>query len=174
MNKVTIVVDMQNDFLDSKVLGNAETSAIVAPVYLKIEAAANNNDFVVFTRDTHDDNYLATTEGKKLPVPHCIEGTYGHEIAETLFLSDGLNYTVLDKNTFGTFNWDCLGDDLDEIELCGVCTDICVVTNALILKTMFPNVNIIVDANACAGTSVERHNAALEVMKSCQIEVIGG
>ena len=165
--KTLIVVDMQNDFIDGA-LGTKEAHAIVPHVKKKIEEYINRGDDIIFTRDTHSANYLTTNEGKNLPVAHCINGTYGWLIADEVNYPE---YRHINKKTFGYTLWDYEGD-FEEIELVGLCTDICVVSNALILKAMYPEVNITVDASCCAGVTPEKHKAALEVMKSCQINVI--
>lgn len=169
--KTLIVVDMQNDFVTGS-LGTKEAVAIVPNVKKKIEEYFSNGDEIIFTRDTHYDvDYLDTQEGKKLPVEHCIYASNGWEIVDGLEVGD---CKYIDKQSFGTLEWEDFALDLDEeIELVGVCTDICVVSNALILKAMFPELKITVDASCCAGTTPERHKDALETMKSCQIDVIG-
>ena len=170
MKKTLIVVDMQNDFIDGA-LGTEEAQAIVSKVAEKIDEYESHNGNIIFTRDTHFDNYLETSEGKNLPVKHCIEGTYGWCIHDDLFDTD---YLHIDKKTFGYKDWDLWIDkDNESIELIGLCTDICVVSNALILKATFPEIDIIVDASCCAGVNPESHKAALETMKMCQIKVIG-
>lgn len=173
MNKILIVVDMQNDFIDG-VLGSEEAKAIVPKVKKKILEYQKNGDDIIFTRDTHGKCYLNTPEGKKLPIPHCIKGTHGWNIGLEITPN---NYKIIDKVTFGYISWK---DELDydypytrEIELCGLDSDICVITNALILKTLYPETEITVDASCCAGSTPEKHKAAVEVMKSCQINVIG-
>lgn len=168
MKKTLIVIDMQNDFIDGS-LGTKEAQAIVPNVKKKILEYRDRGDRILFTRDTHDADYLNTPEGKILPVEHCIRGTHGWEIAEGLE-TDGADY--IDKPTFGWTHWK-ERTLTDTIELVGLCTDICVVSNALILKATFPEAEIIVDADCCAGVTPEKHRAALEVMKSCQIEVTG-
>ena len=132
----------------------------------------NNGEEIIFTRDTHYSNYLDTQEGKNLPVEHCINGTVGWNVLEGL---ETPNCHYVDKNTFGWDQWkETLGKfNFDEVELIGVCTDICVVSNALLIKALFPETKITVDASCCAGVTPEKHKAALEVMKSCQINVIG-
>ena len=169
--KTLIVVDMQNDFISGS-LGSKEAQAIVPNVKRKIEEYRNRGDMIIFTRDTHFSNYLKTNEGKHLPVEHCIKNTYGWQIADELEV-DGSD--IVDKPTFSYIYWDShIGfEEAEEIELIGLCTDICVVSNALLLKALFPNANIIVDASCCAGVTPEKHKAALEIMKSCQINVIG-
>ncbi|MEY8524439.1 cysteine hydrolase [bacterium 1XD8-76] len=167
MKKTLIVVDMQNDFIDGS-LGTKEAQAIVGNVKKKIGEYQARGDEIIFTRDTHRENYLDTSEGKKLPVEHCICGTKGWEIAEGLEVPGSI---CIDKPTFGWTHWN--DRNFEEIELVGLCTDICVVSNALILKAMFPETEITVDASCCAGVTRETHEAALQTMKMCQIRVIG-
>ena len=183
--KALIIVDMQNDFIDGA-LGTPEAQVIVPNVVNKLKAHKHTDTVVLFTKDTHHENYLNTSEGMKLPVEHCIEGTQGWSIAKPFaseFKADGymtyssgtvINGRVL-KPTFGSYDLlNVLDDiDLDEIELCGVCTDICVISNAIMIKNYYPDVKVTVDASCCAGVTPEKHAAALEVMKSCQIDVIG-
>lgn len=180
MNRILIVVDVQNDFIDGA-LGSNEAKAILPKVKEKIERYIQQGDAVVFTRDTHlDETYFSSAEGKKLPIKHCVKGTAGWQIGlETI---PG-TYEVVDKGTFGYFSWQHIldkyvyveGDGTRVIELCGLDTDICVITNALIIKTLYPypDVEVTVDASCCAGSTPDKHTAALEVMKSCQINVIG-
>ena len=183
--KALIIVDMQNDFIDGA-LGTPEAQAIVPNVVNKLKAHQHTDTVVLFTKDTHHENYLNTSEGRNLPVEHCIEGTQGWSIAKPIhdeFKNDGyVTYssgTVIKgrvlKPTFGSYDLlNVLDDiDIDEIELCGVCTDICVISNAIMIKNFFPDVRVTVDASCCAGVTPEKHAAALEVMKSCQIDVIG-
>ena len=165
--KTLIVVDMQNDFIDGS-LGTKEAQAIVPNVKKKIQEYKNRGDEIIFTRDTHQSDYLDTPEGKKLPVVHCIEGTKGWQIADCLEV-EGCTY--IDKPTFGWTHWN--ERTFQEIEMVGLCTDICVVSNALILKATFPSVEITVDASCCAGVTPQTHLAALETMKMCQILVTG-
>ena len=167
MRRTLVVVDMQKDFIDGA-LGTKEAVAIVENVKKKIEAYKANGDEIIFTRDTHQENYLETNEGKHLPVAHCIEGTDGWKIGEGLEV-DGALY--IDKPTFGYMNWKEY--DLEEVEIIGLCTDICVVSNALIIKATFPEIKVTVDAGCCAGVTPESHKAALLTMKMCQVEVIG-
>jgi len=194
MAKTLIVIDMQNDFIDGA-LGTPEAQAIVPNVKKKIEEYKTRGDKVVFTRDTHDENYLSTMEGKFLPVKHCIKDTHGWEISKEIDTSTADCFTadcIIDKPNFGYVGWvdylstfncveneeDWLGSYLIEeypeaIELVGLCTDICVVSNALILKAIYPEVDITVDASCCAGVTPESHKAALTTMKMCQVNVIG-
>ncbi len=166
MKKTLIVVDMQNDFIDMA-LGTPEAVAIVPKVKEKILQYTKNGDEVIFTRDTHFENYLQTAEGKKLPVPHCIKGTKGWEIAEGLYV-DGCK--IIDKPNFGWPNWK--DEVLEDVELIGLCTDICVVSNALIIKATFPDATVKVDSNCCAGVTVATHEAALKTMAMCQIDIL--
>ncbi len=166
MKKTLIVVDMQNDFITGP-LGTKEAQAIAGNVKKKIEEYAARKDEIIFTRDTHYDNYLETSEGRQLPVVHCIEGTEGWQIVDGLEVRDCI---FIDKNTFGWTGWNEMF--FDEIELVGVCTDICVVSNALILKAFFPEASITVDATCCAGVTPETHEAALTTMESCQIKIV--
>ena len=166
--KTLIVIDMQNDFI-SGTLGTKEAQAIVPNVKRKIEEYKARGDEIIFTRDTHQSNYLDTMEGKYLPVKHCIQGTYGWLISDEL--DNGVGYPVINKYTFGFDGW--VNYNFEEVELVGLCTDICVVSNALILKALFPDIDITVDASCCAGVTPESHQAALTTMKMCQINVIG-
>lgn len=167
--KILIVVDMQNDFIDGA-LGTPEAVAIVPRVKEIIEGFDGK---VYFTRDTHFEEYISTQEGKNLPVPHCIKGTHGWEIRTEL---DALRRTeAIDKLTFGSRELPELlshEQDIESITLIGLCTDICVISNAMILKAFFPEVEITVDASACAGVTPESHKGALAAMKMCQIKVI--
>ena len=166
MKKTLIVIDMQNDFIDGS-LGTDEAVKIVPNVRKKIEEYRSNGDEIIFTRDTHGEDYLSTPEGKKLPVVHCVKNTHGWQIADGLDVPDAIN---IDKPSFGYTHWDkfCC----EKIELVGLCTDICVVSNALILKALFPNAEISVDSACCAGVTPETHNSALATMKMCQIDVV--
>ena len=185
--KVLVVVDMQNDFIDGA-LGSTEAQAIVPNVVDKLQNTNMRDTLVLFTKDTHYDNYLDTLEGKYLPVVHCIENTHGWSInkeissivdktvSKLVCSTDNIKKSRIYKNTFGSDNLrDFLiehKDSIEEIEFVGVCTDICVVSNVLMARQTMPNTKIVVDASCCAGVTPEKHLAALEVMKSCQIEVI--
>lgn len=185
--KVLVIVDMQNDFIDGA-LGSLEAQAIVPNLVEKIRNYENKeNTLLLFTKDTHYSDYLDTLEGKYLPVPHCIENTEGWSINKKIsyeamnpeFLRYSSNKIInsrVYKNTFGSDDLRELlikeKDNIEEIEFVGVCTDICVVSNVLMARQALPNTKIVVDASCCAGVTIEKHNAALEVMKSCQIEVI--
>lgn len=191
--KVLVVIDVQNDFITGS-LGTPEAQAIVPKVCEKI---VNWNEKIIFTQDTHYENYLDTQEGKKLPVKHCIKDTNGWKICDEvvgslkykenrrsglLKMGDDLEtpekygYPVCLKETFGSTS---IGNAIiisemfiEEIHLIGLCTDICVISNALLLKAFLPEVPIIVDASCCAGLTPESHKNALEAMKMCQIEVV--
>ena len=175
MRKILIVVDMQNDFIDAA-LGTAEAAAIVPAVKEKIRSYPVEN--VVATMDTHGENYMDTQEGKNLPVVHCVKGTEGWQIRPDIAeLLSGAK--IYEKPTFGstalTADLKALSEQEEiELELIGLCTDICVVSNALLLKAMMPEVKISVDAACCAGVTPEKHLAALETMRSCQIQVENG
>lgn len=177
MKKYLIIIDMQHDFITGS-LGTPEAITIVNKIKDKIVTNFDEYAGIFFTRDTHGYGYLNTQEGKKLPIKHCIFETAGWAIVDELiepffthtYKNSYLKY--INKNSFGTFEWEKYIDYPTEIEICGVCTDICVIVNALILKTIFPEAKIIVDASCCAGTTPEMHRKALDVMKSCQIEVI--
>ena len=167
--KYLVVVDMQVDFITGS-LGSDLATAIVPNV---IEKVKNFDGTVIFTRDTHFDDYMNTQEGKKLPVPHCIKDSEGWQIC------DGLKpyaKILVDKLTFGSIELPRLIGSFDEpiesIELCGLCTDICVISNAMILKAAFTEIPIIVDSSCSAGVSVESHNTALDAMRAVQIEII--
>ena len=167
MKKTLIVVDMQKDFIDGA-LGTKEAVAIVENVKKKIARYQQNGDEIIFTRDTHQSDYLNTNEGKNLPVEHCIEGTDGWKIQEGLEVPGAI---YIDKPTFGYLNWKEY--NLEEVEMVGLCTDICVVSNALIIKATYPEIQVSVDANCCAGVTPESHMAALTTMKMCQVKVTG-
>ena len=169
MSKILIVVDMQNDFIDGA-LGTKEAAAIVPYVKDVIESFDGK---VYFTRDTHFENYMETQEGANLPVTHCIKDTDGWQIRAEL---DALRRTeAIDKLTFGS---SALVDvlkaekDIESITFVGLCTDICVISNAMVVKAFFPELPLIVDAKGCAGVSPESHKRALEAMKVCQIKII--
>lgn len=165
MKKTLIVIDMQNDFIDMA-LGTPEAVSIVPNVKKKIETYISNGDTVIFTRDTHGEDYMDSMEGKKLPVPHCIKGSKGWQIREGLYVEGA---KIIDKPNFGWPNWNL--EDLEEVELVGLCTDICVVSNALMIKAQFPEIKVSVDSSCCAGVTPESHEAALTTMKMCQIDV---
>ena len=172
MKKILVVIDMQNDFINGA-LGTAEAVGIVDKVVKKIRNYPA--DCIYATRDTHGEDYLETSEGRYLPVKHCIKGTMGWEIRKEVAQTMP-QALVIDKPTFGSEELvqrlleESKGEEI-EIELVGLCTDICVVTNALLLKTKLPETKIKVDAACCAGVTPESHEAALLTMKMCQVEV---
>ena len=166
--KTLIVVDMQNDFIDGS-LGTKEAQAIVPNVKEKVEEYIAKGDRVIFTQDTHGKNYLQTNEGRNLPVEHCISGTHGWMIREEV---DHPDCDHVSKPTFGFLDWNKKYSFDDDIEIVGLCTGICVISNALILKAMFPEIKISVIANCCACVTPQSHDAALQTMKMCQINVI--
>ena len=176
MKHVLIVVDMQTDFVDGA-LGTPEAVAILENVTAKIKAYAHDPDGVIFvTYDTHAEDYMTTSEGKHLPVPHCIKGTAGWELHPTVAAAlEDVTYTSVEKPTFGSVALPALVKEAAAgdftVELIGLCTDICVVSNTLLLKANFPEIPISVDAACCAGVTPETHKAALTTMRMCQVEV---
>ena len=178
MQDILIVVDMQNDFI-SGALGTAEAQAIVPKVVEKVKGFTGR---VIFTRDTHFENYLSTQEGRNLPVPHCIRDTPGWALEPDIAKECAQGMISFAKPTFGSAALCEYVRTLAEekgaadgkgfcVELCGVCTDICVVSNALLLKAALPEADFIVNGALCAGVTPQKHEAALETMRSCQIEV---
>ncbi|MCD7732090.1 MAG: cysteine hydrolase [Oscillospiraceae bacterium] len=165
-----IVIDMQNDFIDGA-LGTAEAVSIVPNVKKKVSEYLASGGTVIYTRDTHTEDYLSTQEGKNLPVVHCVRGTEGWEIADGVYAEGS---TVVDKPSFGSTELPKVLagiPNLESIELVGLCTDICVISNAMILKAAFPEVPITVDSSCCAGVSPESHENALKAMAVCQIKI---
>lgn len=176
MKKILIVVDMQNDFIDGA-LGTAEAQSIVSNVVKKIKKY--KNDTIYATRDTHRKNYLETQEGKNLPVVHCVKGTHGWKLNSDVEKAlEKTNATIIDKKD--SFGFPKLIKILSaenkketcQIEIVGLCTDICVVTNALMIKGSLPEIEISVDSSCCAGVTPKKHKAAIETMRSCQIKII--
>ncbi len=169
MQKILVVVDMQNDFIDGA-LGTAEAVAIVPKVAEKIK---NFDGKVIFTRDTHEENYMETQEGKNLPVPHCIRGTDGWQI--TPLLRGLVKEICIDKPAFGSTQLGTLlkkmhdSEPIEKITFVGLCTDICVISNVLLIKAVLPEVELAVVSDCCAGVTPQSHNNALEAMKMCQI-----
>lgn len=179
MNKVLVVVDMQNDFIDGA-LANRNAQKIVTKT---AKFVSSWEGVIIFTRDTHYDDYLETMEGKHLPIPHCIENTKGWEVNPTILEAARKNkkarLVFLNKNAFGAANSLATairtaysGGEVDEVIMCGTCTDICVISNALGIKSIMTETPIKVIPSLCAGLSIAKHKAALEVMQSCQIEVL--
>lgn len=163
-----IVVDMQNDFIDGA-LGTKEAQAIVPQVAQKINAYRKAGKQIIFTRDTHPENYLETYEGKHLPVTHCVENTTGWQLSPQLNV-DSNSDIIIDKPTFGWLDWKKF--NFTSVEICGLCTDICVISNALIIRANYPEIDIALDEKCCAGVTPKTHEAALATMKMCQIEII--
>ncbi len=175
MSKLLIVVDMQNDFIDGA-LGTSEAQAIVENVSAKIKEYDENGDLVIFTADTHQENYLDTQEGRNLPVPHCIKGSPGWDISSKLPRPE--DAPVIEKNTFGSKELGIMlmelersGQTPESIELVGLCTDICVISNAMMVKAFLPEVPVSVDASCCAGVTPKSHENALKAMEMCQIRI---
>ncbi len=176
MSKLLVVVDMQNDFITGS-LGTKEAEQIVPNVVNKIETYRAEGNEIVYTRDTHMENYLETREGSNLPVVHCVKGTWGWELQGDIENTRREADRVFDKGTFGST---ALGeyvaekfkkDSELEVELVGLCTDICVISNAFLIKAFCPEIKIGVDAKCCAGVSVASHENALMAMKMCQVEI---
>ncbi len=174
MKHFLIVVDIQNDFVSGS-LGTDEAKGIIENCVRKIESFDGD---IFVTYDTHHSDYLSTSEGKKLPVEHCIKGTLGFELDERIEKAlESKEYTKVEKPTFGSVEIpqlikDKAGDSDFDITLIGLCTDICVVSNTLLLKANFPEKEIYVAADCCAGVSVATHNAALDTMRCCQINIV--
>ncbi len=168
--KYLIVVDMQVDFVSGS-LGTSEAQAIVGRVREKIEGFSGR---ILFTRDTHGADYMSTREGRNLPVEHCIEGTEGWQIVPEL---RGLAQEIIDKPTFGSVKLmeqiaaEHEREPVESVELIGLCTDICVISNAMLIKARLPEIDVMVDAACCAGVTPESHENALNAMKMCQIIV---
>jgi len=178
-DKALLIIDVQNDFVTGS-LGSEYAKNVVVPNVVKLGREFGTDIFI--TMDTHDSDYLETLEGKKLPVSHCIFGTPGHELVPEIedLIADAFSHFlpmlshIIVKNTFGAEQKILTEsfESYDEIHICGLCTDICVVSNALILRALFPNKIIVVHENCCGGTSKEAHDAAIKVMKSCQIDIV--
>lgn len=170
--KVLIVIDMQNDFVDGA-LGTREAEKIVSRVAQKIRHAKEHGDQVVFTQDTHTPDYLRTQEGTLLPVVHCVKGTDGFELCEPIAALVG-DSVVFEKSTFASVALAKYLCELrpDEVELVGLCTDICVISNALMIKSFLSETKVIVDASCCAGVTPQSHENALNAMKMCQVSVL--
>ena len=169
MKSLLVVVDMQNDFIFGA-LGTKEAQAILPAVKEEISSAKAAGVEIVFTRDTHGENYLVTQEGKNLPGPHCVKGTEGWQIAEGLYGGE----RVFDKPVFGSEELAEFVKEnaFDEVTLVGVCTDICVVSNALLIKAKCPEVKVRLVEKACAGVTPQTHSAAIVTMRSCQVEIL--
>jgi nicotinamidase-related amidase len=171
MAKALIVIDMQNDFVTGA-LGTEEAQEMLPNLVAKLEDAVAKNSYdIIFTQDTHKEDYLETQEGKFLPVEHCIKGSEGWEIVPELQKFIPYSRVVVEKKAFGSTRLPSLLKPYDEVEFVGVCTDICVVSNALLLKAFYPEQLVSVDADCCAGTTPENHQKALDVMKLCQCKI---
>lgn len=181
--KVLVIVDMQNDFVTG-VLGTPEAQAVVPRIIKKLQENGKDYSAILLTKDVHNKNYNKTLEGKKLPIPHCIKGTEGSMIISSIYKEVGkLRKTgtvikIFKKHTFASNKlveyltaMSLINNKNFEIEIIGVCTDICVISNALMIRAALPNTAISVDAKCCAGTNIRAHNATLCVMNSCQIEI---
>ena len=168
--KLLVVVDMQNDFIGGA-LGTQEAQSILPAVRARIADARKEGEEVAFTRDTHGEEYLSTQEGKNLPVPHCIAGTAGHEIAAGLCLA---GERVFDKPAFGSIELAAYVKErgFAAVELVGVCTDICVISNALLIKAFCPEAEVCVRAGCCAGVTAQSHQTALAAMRACQVKIL--
>lgn len=172
MGKLLVVVDMQNDFIDGA-LGTPEAQAIVPGV---VEKMKEFDGTILATQDTHSEDYLNTQEGRKLPVAHCIRGTKGWELRPEI--AKELTTEPVEKPTFGSMDLieriRALQEEeaIDSVTLVGLCTDICVISNAMLIKAAFPELPVQVEADLCAGVTPQSHENALEAMKMCQIEVI--
>ncbi len=175
MKKTLILIDFQNDFIDGS-LGTKEAQEIIPLVAQKVKQSLEDNIFIYFTLDSHNNNYLETLEGKNLPIEHCLRNTQGHKLHKDISsllegYTENKDYAFIEKDYFSCIE---LVSKIksEEVEIIGICTDICVVSNALLLKAHFPEMKIVVDSSCCAGVTVEMHLAALRVLKSCQITVI--
>ena len=167
--KALVVIDMQNDFIDGS-LGTKEAQAMLPRLVAKLAAATGEAD-LFFTLDTHGEDYLSTNEGRHLPVKHCLKGTAGHEIAAPLKKFAATAKAIVEKPTFGSPKLAELLTGYDEAEFMGLCTDICVISNALLVKAFNPEMDIAVDAACSAGVTPESHLNALAAMKMCQIKI---
>ena len=167
-SKCVVIVDMQNDFIDGA-LGTKEAQEMLPKLVNKLGTVRDVD--LIFTQDTHHKDYLSTQEGKNLPVEHCIEGEKGWEICSALQPYLDKAKAVIKKPAFGSMELPSLVKEYDEVELVGLCTDICVISNAIILKAASPEQKIAVDASCCAGVTPESHEGALKAMKMCQIEI---
>lgn len=170
MRKVIVVIDMQNDFIDGA-LGTKEAQVMLPHLVAKLER--EKDALLIFTQDTHSKNYMETQEGRNLPVPHCIKPEKGWEIAPSLQPFVKKAAAVIEKPAFGSLELPKAVAKLqpDEVELVGLCTDICVISNAMILKAAFPELPVAVDASCCAGVTPTSHDNALQAMKMCQVDI---
>lgn len=170
MKKLYVVIDMQHDFVDGS-LANPMAQAIVKPLSDHVKQWLDQGEQVVYTMDTHDEHYLSTQEGQRLPVVHCIKATKGWELVEPLntLLRSSLSF---EKPTFGSTTLAAYAKDYDAIYLCGVCTDICVISNAMLIKANNPQARIVIYEDLCAGVSEQSHHTALQAMANCQMDIV--
>jgi len=177
---ILIIVDMQKDFIDGA-LGTKEAAQIVDGVVRRIESS--HGELILFTQDTHGEDYLSTAEGKKLPVVHCVKGTDGWQIDERILFAwrenknkIAIKENIFEKSVFGSVQLVefLKTQSVNRIELLGLCTDICVISNAIMLKNFLPDVEIVVNEKCCAGVTPQSHAEAINTMRMCQIEIIGG
>ena len=172
MKRLYVVVDMQKDFIDGS-LGTREAQEMLPRMVDRLtEIQARKDTDIIFTMDTHGSDYLETQEGKKLPVQHCIKGTDGWQIAAALQVFAERAVAIVEKPSFGYIGWQDIGKGYDEITMGGLCTDICVISNAMLLKAFFPEIRLRIDSTCCAGVTAESHNNALRAMKMCQMDII--
>lgn len=172
MKRLYVVVDMQKDFIDGS-LGTREAQEMLPRMVDRLtEIQARKDTDIIFTMDTHGSDYLETQEGKNLPVQHCIKGTDGWQIAAALQVFAERAVAIVEKPSFGYIGWQDIGKGYDEITMGGLCTDICVISNAMLLKAFFPEIRLRIDSTCCAGVTAESHNNALQSMKMCQMEII--
>lgn len=172
MKKLYVVVDMQKDFIDGS-LGTREAQEMLPRMVDRLTEIQDREDTdIIFTMDTHGSDYLETQEGKNLPVQHCIKGTDGWQIADALQEFAERAVATVEKPSFGYTGWQDIAKGYDEITLGGLCTDICVISNAMLLKAFFPEIRLRIDSTCCAGVTAESHNNALRAMKMCQMDII--
>ena len=172
MKRLYVVVDMQKDFIDGS-LGTREAQEMLPRMVDRLtEIQARKDTDIIFTMDTHGSDYLETQEGKNLPVQHRIKGTDGWQIAAALQVFAERAVAIVEKPSFGYIGWQDIGKGYDEITMGGLCTDICVISNAMLLKAFFPEIRLRIDSTCCAGVTAESHNNALQSMKMCQMDII--
>ena len=172
MKRLYVVVDMQKDFIDGS-LGTREAQEMLPRMVDRLtEIQARKDSDIIFTMHTHGSDYLETQEGKNLPVQHCIKGTDGWQIAAALQVFAERAVAIVEKPSFGYIGWQDIGKGYDEITMGGLCTDICVISNAMLLKAFFPEIRLRIDSTCCAGVTAESHNNALQSMKMCQMDII--
>ena len=172
MKRLYVVVDMQKDFIDGS-LGTREAQEMLPRMVDRLtEIQARKDTDIIFTMDTHGSDYLETQEGKNLPVQHCIKGTDGWQIAAALQVFAERAVAIVEKPSFGYIGWQDIGKGYDEITMGGLCTDICVISNAMLLKAFFPEIRLRIDSTCCAGVTADSHNNAVQSMKMCQMDII--